>query len=92
MRKLIIVVFSLVLLLGIAFTAGASMRCGNLIVQEDTNGLEIQTECGEPVSKESFYIKKYGDVEKWVYGPDAGYMYVIYLFMGKVVEIEKVRQ
>jgi hypothetical protein len=27
-----------------------------------------------------------------VYGPEAGYIYVIYLFAGKVVEIEEIQQ
>jgi hypothetical protein len=73
-------------------SAQAGMRCGNLIVQEGTNGMEIQAECGDPVAKERYFIDKYGDVDKWVYGPEAGYLYVIYLFMGKVVEIEEIQQ
>lgn len=83
---------ALFLIMGIAFGAEANMRCGNLMVQEGTDGLEIQAECGEPVAKERFFLDKYGDVDKWVYGPDAGYLYVIYLFAGKVVKIEQIQQ
>ncbi len=92
MRKLVGFIFAFTLLTGFAMSAPASMRCGNLIVQEGTNGLEIQAECGDPVAKERYFIDKYGDVDKWVYGPEAGYLYVIYLFMGKVVETEEIQQ
>jgi hypothetical protein len=83
---------ALIIILGGAIGVEANMRCGNLIVEEGTNGLEIQAECGAPVAKEKFFLDKYGDVDKWTYGPDAGYIYVIYLFMGKVVEIEEIQQ
>jgi hypothetical protein len=70
----------------------AAFTCGNLMVQEGTHGEEILSECGQPVSKERFFLEKYGDVDKWVYGPEAGYTYVIYLFLGKVVEVESIQQ
>lgn len=92
MKKTAVMMIVLVLLLFATSIGLASMRCGNLIVEEGTNGMEIQAECGEPVAKEKYFIDKYGDVDKWVYGPDAGYLYVIYLFMGKVVEIEEIQQ
>ena len=92
MQRLTIIVVVLALFMSFAAAAAAAMRCGNLIVQEGTNGIEIQAECGDPVAKERYFIDKYGEVDKWVYGPDAGYLYVIYLFMGKVVEIEEIQQ
>lgn len=92
MQRLTIIVVVLALFMSFAAAAQAAMRCGNLIVQEGTNGIEIQAECGEPVAKERHFIDKYGDVDKWVYGPEAGYLYVIFLFMGKVVEIEEIQQ
>jgi hypothetical protein len=92
MRQAAIIVIILLLFIVLTFSAQASMRCGNLIVQEGTLGLEIQAECGQPVAKERHFIDKYGDVDKWVYGPEAGYIYVIYLFTGKVVEVEEIQQ
>ena len=92
MQRLAIIVVVVALFMIPSVAAQASMRCGNLIIQEGTLGLEIQAECGEPVTKERHFIDKYGDVDKWIYGPEAGYLYVIYLFMGKVVEIEEIQQ
>ena len=92
MQKQVIIVVVIALCIIFTVDAQAARQCGNLIVQEGTNGIEIQAECGEPVAKERYFIDKYGEVDKWVYGPDAGYLYVIYLFMGKVVEIEEIQQ
>ena len=61
-------------------------------MKEGTDGLEIQSECVDPVAKERYFIDKYGDAEKWVYSHEAGYFYLIFLFMGKVVEIEEIQQ
>ncbi|MGD9354622.1 MAG: DUF2845 domain-containing protein [Desulfobacterales bacterium] len=58
MQRLAIIVFVLALCLIPAVAAQASMRCGNLIVQEGTNGIEIQAECGDPVAKERHFIDK----------------------------------
>ena len=92
MQKMVVFLVAVALITGFAKTSQAAMRCGNLIVQEGTDSLEIQAECGQPAAKEKFYLDKYGDVDKLVYGPDAGYLYVIYIFGGKVVQIEEIRQ
>jgi hypothetical protein len=73
-------------------SAETGMRCGNLFVEEGTQDLQIMANCGEPKFKEKYYLDRYGDVDKWVYGPDAGYFNVIYLFGGAVVKVESIRQ
>lgn len=71
---------------------GASWRCGNLLMEEGIDKLQVLSNCGEPVAVEKTYIDQYGEVEKLVYGPDAGYYYVLYFFVGKLVAMEEIRQ
>jgi hypothetical protein len=77
----------------IAATAqAASWRCGNLFVEEGVHSAQVQYNCGEPLTKEKSYVDAYGEVDKWVYGPEAGYFYVMYFYVGKLVRLEEVRQ
>ena len=92
MRKAILLSTFVILFLFVTTPTYAVFSCGNLLVQEGTIAEEILVSCGVPVSKERFFLEKYGDVDKWIYGPDAGYIYVIYLFLGKVVEVEEIQQ
>lgn len=71
---------------------GASWRCGNLLMEEGVDKLQVLSNCGEPVAVEKTYIDQYGEVEKLVYGPDAGYYYVLYFYVGKLVAMEEIRQ
>ncbi|HHP7235798.1 MAG TPA: DUF2845 domain-containing protein [Desulfobacterales bacterium] len=71
---------------------GASWRCGNLLMEEGIDKLQVLSNCGEPVAVEKTYIDQYGEVEKLVYGPDAGYYYVLYFYVGKLVAMEEIRQ
>ena len=41
---------------------------------------------------ERSYVYAYGEVDKLIYGPEAGYFYVLYFFVGKLIKIEEVRQ
>ena len=92
MRRAILLTTFGLLFLFVTTSGFAAFTCSNLLVQEGTLSEEILVECGQPVSKERFFLEKYGDVDKWVYGPEAGYTYVIYLFLGKVVEVEEIQQ
>ena len=67
-------------------------RCGNLFVQEGVDSAQVLYNCGEPFSKDKSYIDHYGEVDKWIYGPEAGYFYILYFFVGKMVAIESIRQ
>jgi len=71
---------------------GASWRCGNLLMEEGIDKLQVLANCGDPVAVEKTYIDQYGEVEKLVYGPDAGYYYVLYFYVGKLVQMEEIRQ
>jgi hypothetical protein len=71
---------------------GSSFRCGNLMMEEGLEKLQVLAECGNPVATEKSWIDQYGEVEKLVYGPDAGYFYILYFFHGNMIGIEEVRQ
>jgi hypothetical protein len=71
---------------------GSGFRCGNLMMEEGLEKLQVLAECGDPVATEKSWIDKYGEVEKLVYGPDAGYFYILYFFHGNMIGIEEVRQ
>ena len=69
-----------------------SFRCGNLVMRDGLEKLQVLANCGDPVASERSYIDRYGEVEKLIYGPDAGYYYVLYFYVGKLIEVESIRQ
>ena len=71
---------------------GTGFRCGNLMMEEGLDKLQVLANCGEPVATEKSWIDQYGEVEKLVYGPDAGYYYVLYFFHGNMIGVEEIRQ
>jgi len=71
---------------------GSGFRCGNLLMEEGVDKLQVLVNCGDPVASEKSWIDKYGEVEKLVYGPDAGYYNMLYFFAGKLIKIEEIQQ
>jgi hypothetical protein len=71
---------------------GSGFRCGNLLMSEGLDKLQVLASCGQPKASEKSYIDQYGEVEKLVYGPQAGYFYILYFFAGKLIGVEEVRQ
>lgn len=71
---------------------GTGFRCGNLLMREGLQKAQVVYNCGEPFMAEKSYVDAYGEVDKLIYGPDAGYFYVLYFYVGKLVGIEEVRQ
>jgi hypothetical protein len=71
---------------------GTGFRCGNLLMREGLEKMQVLYNCGDPVVSEKSYVDAYGEVEKLMYGPDAGYFYVLYFYVGKLIKIEEVRQ
>ena len=70
----------------------SGFRCGNLVMRDGLEKLQVLANCGEPVASERSYIDRYGEVEKLIYGPDAGYYYVLFFYVGKLIEVESIRQ
>ncbi len=71
---------------------GSGFRCGNLLMKEGLQKAQVIYNCGEPFMTEKSYVDAYGEVDKLVYGPDHGYFYVLYFFVGKLIKVEEVRQ
>lgn len=71
---------------------GTGFRCGNLLMEEGLQKAQVVYSCGEPFMTEKSYVDAYGEVDKLIYGPDGGYFYVLYFYVGKLIGIEEVRQ
>jgi uncharacterized protein YxeA len=93
---IVAVVFVLTLCPSLYAQQQTSFRCGNMFVKEGASSVAVQASCGEPISKEDLGYRggkkrKKGagkKVEKWVYGPQSGYYYVIMIEGGTVVSVE----
>jgi hypothetical protein len=71
---------------------GTGFRCGNLLMKEGLQKAQVVYNCGEPFMTEKSYVDSYGEVDKLTYGPDAGYFYVLYFYVGKLIGVEEFRQ
>jgi hypothetical protein len=71
---------------------GTGFRCGNLLMREGLQKAQVVYNCGEPFLSEKSYVDAYGEVDKLIYGPDAGYFYILYFYVGKLIGIEEARQ
>jgi hypothetical protein len=71
---------------------GANWRCGNLIMEKGLFKFQVVDACGEPRTVEKSYIDEYGEVEKLVYGPDAGYFYTLIFYRDRLMRIEADRR
>ena len=101
-RIIMILVFALVCSLAfspvsvmaesILLSMDTDFRCGNLLMREGVEKLQVMVNCGEPVASERSYIDRYGEVDKLFYGPDAGYYYVLYFYVGKLIKVESIRE
>ena len=71
---------------------GTGFRCGNLLMREGLQKAQVVYNCGEPFLSEKSYVDAYGEVDKLIYGPDGGYFYILYFYVGKLIGIEEARQ
>jgi hypothetical protein len=70
----------------------AALRCGNFSVQVGVHMEEVEANCGAPVSRSEGELRgRRGGrtVDKWVYGPEAGYYYILYFSNGVLEEMEE---
>jgi hypothetical protein len=94
MRKVFYVIVGLLLCLAFGNPVPAAMRCDNFSVRQGVHAEEVLHHCGEPVSKSEGELRgKRGgrSIEKWIYGPEAGYLYILYFSNGVLEEIEEKR-
>lgn len=88
MRKLFVFAVVALFVCIAANVSEAAFRCGNFFVDPGVEKEEVRYYCGEParVSEEGFRGSGAGQIlERWVYGPDAGYIYILH-FRGSVLE------
>lgn len=68
-----------------------SYKCSTKIFKKGSHDFEVEKNCGAPVSKD---LVGYTDgkvrlkIEKWVYGPRDGKMFVLYFKAGILEKIE----
>lgn len=94
-KGLSLAIITMFLLVTVATSmAETSFRCGSNIIKKGMLDLEVQKNCGEPQSKE-VVGKTTGKtellIERWVYGPISGYMYILYFKAGKLERVESYR-
>ncbi len=67
-----------------------AFRCGKNLVSEGDHSFKILKTCGEPIVKDTIGYTLTADrsrelkVEHWIYGPQAGYFYIL-IFEGGVL-------
>lgn len=92
MRKLSVVLIVVLFCIFVAAPVSAAMRCDNFSVKPGVHAEEVVANCGEPVSKSEGELRgrKGGRlIEKWIYGPEAGFMYILYFSNGVLEEMEE---
>lgn len=92
MKKAFVVLTAAVLGLSMLNPASAAMRCDNFFVKTGVNAEEVEANCGEPESKSEGELRgRRGGrlVEKWIYGPEAGFIYILYFSNGVLEEMEE---
>ena len=98
MKKILLMavsVFFLTVALASADQQESGYRCGNLFVEKGVDSFQVLKNCGEPASKQVLGGTGDGEeggtgliVEKWVYGPEDGYYYILYIKDGVVDRVE----
>lgn len=78
-----------------AYAAGtgeieSDFRCGTYLVSKMDQSFDVLKKCGEPQSKENISGANGPVMEKWVYGPSAGYYTILTLRDDVVIGIKQV--
>ena len=87
MMKKILPLLILLLLAGPAW----GFRCGIYLIREGDYKYLVEQRCGEPISRDfsGYTLTPDGQreltIERWVYGPDNGYYYIL-TFEGGILE------
>ncbi len=97
MKKIFLFCFAAVFLTSVSVSAKdlERWRCGSKIIELGAESFKVIENCGEPNSKENVGTsgrKHQVDIEKWVYGPIGGYMYILYFKAGNLSKIESVKE
>lgn len=94
--------FTLILLglLLAPLSQAATLRCGSSLITSDDHLSEVQSKCGEPVTRQFLgyreVIDYYGGttqvpIEEWSYGPRNGMYYYLRFEANRLIKIESKR-
>lgn len=94
-----ILLVALALLLS-PFSQAATLRCGSGLITSDDHLSEVQSKCGEPVTRQFLgyreVIDYYGGttqvpIEEWSYGPRNGMYYYLRFEANRLINVESKR-
>jgi hypothetical protein len=102
MKKILFTAVSMFFLI-VALASGAEeesgYRCGNLLIEKGVDSFQVLQFCGKPTSKEVIGRTDAGEsggndlvLEKWIYGPENGYYYILYMKAGVVDKVESEKE
>jgi len=92
--------FILLALLLTPLTQAATLRCGSGLITSDDHISEVQSKCGEPVTRAFLgyreVIDAYGGttqvpIEEWSYGPRNGMYYYLRFEANRLTKVESKR-
>lgn len=97
MRRLLVLLFAPLLLLGNAAQAD-TLRCGSQLVSVGDRAFEVERKCGPPVYRDPIgytlgpYERREYRIEEWVYGPSNGMLSILRFEGNRLVAIERRRE
>ncbi|MGB5619218.1 MAG: DUF2845 domain-containing protein [Desulfobacterales bacterium] len=92
MKKTYLLLIGILFGLSIVGPASAAMRCDNFFVKVGVHSEEVLVNCGEPMTKSEGELRgRRGgrSVEKRIYGPESGYIYILYFSNGVLEEMDE---
>lgn len=81
-------------LLCLTVSPASALRCNSELVHEGDTKFELIKKCGEPLTREvvGYKLNRFGDrelkIEHLIYGPWAGWYYLIEIVGGEIYKIE----
>ncbi|MFC1859390.1 DUF2845 domain-containing protein [Thermodesulfobacteriota bacterium] len=96
MKKLILLSIAVIFILGTVAPVSAieriTYKCANLTVGHGVTSAEVEYRCGAPNRKEDAGMsERKTTLERWFYGPSGGYIYILTMGAGRVINIERVK-
>ena len=92
MRELLVLGIVVLFVCLTANAGEAAARCGNFSIEVGKHMEEVEHYCGEPETRADLGYKgrkAAKKTEKWIYGPEGGYIQIIYFEGGVVSKVEE---
>ncbi|MDB6141825.1 MAG: hypothetical protein JWP80_869 [Pseudomonas sp.] len=100
-QKVIRRLIGICLLIAVATSAQASLRCAGGLVDEGDTDIEVMNKCGAPAKRDVYpaavdsngqVVRKAVNVERWLYGPNNGMYRYLRFVDGRLVQVKSKRQ